>query len=895
MLPNDYLDQIPDDYVDQDFLDYLDSQENEMAEIVAHFNEYEEKYLVDFEDLNDPLGLDPTEDFSQCKEKTDLTITAKKARDQKLKSESDQLMQFLPNLAIKNVTKNINAPIEFKKIDSKRFNNYNWSHTAKIKINKTGHLDTKDGLRVLDYNTKNTTVLNIGTGMGKTTLVYNMIREVIMTDPEAVVIMCSPFISIVEKDYSALTNPNGKFKVDPLVTVNYVDLSNEIDNYKTKPTNRKKIQAFVNSQIIGKKLHIMTVNCFLGNSGSDVYFQNQFKEAYVNGLLKYCQKNTKNVYIIVDEVHASVQNFQNELIYNLLRWKSITQKCIISSATITEPVIIVLKHFSYLTDDNIHVVELDRIKAINQANLEVFLSRKDDVENELDIIPKWLDSKGYYKKSTTNTKKFHILCWSKSLAEKIAKNIETLTNTSIRKNEINLVVGGKNNTQLNFDPTKNNVGTSFATGVDIVNSDDALIIILPSIKYNNYGIFSNGIPSIIQSFARLRNGGNILVMAPQLFNLIPDKKTNAFLGFYKKNMGPIPAIISRDVDKYFTYEERVIKKRYNDRKKKYKLISSNYIRDTAAIEVNGGAKKGLRPAIDKISIDSFILRSGQEFLVSHCYKSGKEITPFIIWSALHNQFTNCTLTKFLYERTSNASVLLTRKNFYTEFTVFLNSTDIKDIKTKSKNLGDNDLFKLIIKHMTSTTISSITTTVDLKMEISKNGKIYQKNNSIKTNTGREYVLSYMSHLRTGSKDYFELQDYFNYRVKYSKSTSKDKSTIAYYKLKNIIDSFYNKHKIKGIPLKGKEIIKYPSVSSFFTPSIKKTFEDAIDEIRQNDVFLKGSSFTSLNNKKLKKTVDLYNAFITEFFIHTRGAKSSGSVIQYCHYINLPNNSKFPFC
>ena len=100
----------------------------------------------------------------------------------------------------------------------------------------------------------------------------------------------------------------------------------------------------------------------MGNPGDVAFEQKTKKSNYFSDLLEYCTERNKNVYLFFDEIHASIHNFKNEYINNITIWKNVVHKCVVSTATYTEPVNIVVKYLAYLTDDNINVIQCDRIK-----------------------------------------------------------------------------------------------------------------------------------------------------------------------------------------------------------------------------------------------------------------------------------------------------------------------------------------------------------------------------------------------------------------------------------------------------------------------------------------------------------------------------------------------------
>ncbi len=67
------------------------------------------------------------------------------------------------------------------------------------------------------------------------------------------------------------------------------------------------------------------------------------------------------------------------------------------------------------------------------------------------------------------------------------------------------------------------------------------------------------------------------------------------------------------------------------------------------LERNNKQKSNVdRPKIQFPEESTFILEKGQEYLKYKSFKSGKFITPYVVWAALHDQYINCTLDKILF-------------------------------------------------------------------------------------------------------------------------------------------------------------------------------------------------------------------------------------------------------
>jgi len=243
--------------------------------------------------------------------------------------------------------------IEYKKVEVEEFNSCGYkAKKTMIELDDNGYLgDTL--VNTINIKEKSTDVLNITTGCGKTTTIYQLISKIIKEDPKAIIIVATPFLALVDKDYKALTN---EYHINKDLITKYTELKVDMD------MDKSRYQPFLDGYIKGRKIHITTINALLRNPGDTAFEQKAIKTNYFTNLLQHCKKSKLKVYFFLDEVHASIHNFKNEYIFFLTMWKDVIKKCIISTATYTEPVNIVIKHMAYMTDDKINIYETERTK-----------------------------------------------------------------------------------------------------------------------------------------------------------------------------------------------------------------------------------------------------------------------------------------------------------------------------------------------------------------------------------------------------------------------------------------------------------------------------------------------------------------------------------------------------
>ena len=193
----------------------------------------------------------------------------------------------------------------------------------------------------------------------------------------------------------------------------------------------------------------------------------------------------------------------------------------------------------FASSGKLQILETERVKIPHrQSKLHLYL------HNEFLYSANDYKIANLIEQECKKGKKIQVLSFSETLATSIATP-EKLPNgdkvySSIGKvlkkqfGEINLCVGGKDNNPYASD--KCNVGTTFKTGISIEEENVSLFIITPHpASYNdeygrNFGIFTDGMNTIIQAFARIRNNINtdIFVIMPSPKVLI--KNSPEYLG-----------------------------------------------------------------------------------------------------------------------------------------------------------------------------------------------------------------------------------------------------------------------------------------------------------------------------------------------------------------------------
>ena len=306
--------------------------------------------------------------------------------------------------------------IEFKRVSRERALGQWADQTQKCTIiptlNSKGYLDDlTDYLNNTKY--KETILINIGIGRGKTYSIYEHVRHLYCNTDE-IVILASPFKSLVNKDYDSLVNL-GIPKTD---IQNYLDIQELSDHYKSLSKSSSQTEIGKN-HIKKKRIHIISFNSLILNPGDVSYFPAKSTRQYVKGIIDHLKSKEKKVTLIMDEIHESVHNFSPKNVFNLYRFKPYIKKVVIASATFTESSIEASIRISHLTDYYTQIIELPREKFPkgDLCDLNLCFTNQDYNRSNtkpLDII-QWIITQ-------TKAKRFHILSYSKNLVDILVKD-----------------------------------------------------------------------------------------------------------------------------------------------------------------------------------------------------------------------------------------------------------------------------------------------------------------------------------------------------------------------------------------------------------------------------------------------------------------------------------------
>ncbi|MBK9736915.1 MAG: DEAD/DEAH box helicase family protein [Saprospiraceae bacterium] len=115
--------------------------------------------------------------------------------------------------------------IEYKMVDVEQFTSCGYDVIQSNVVPDEDGYVTDDLISKIDIKQKSTDVINVATGSGKTTAIYKLIKKILSEDKQSIIIMATPFKSLVEKDMRELTGE--KYGIDTGIITNYRYLDEE--------------------------------------------------------------------------------------------------------------------------------------------------------------------------------------------------------------------------------------------------------------------------------------------------------------------------------------------------------------------------------------------------------------------------------------------------------------------------------------------------------------------------------------------------------------------------------------------------------------------------------------------------------------------------------------------
>lgn len=536
----------------------------------------------------------------------------------------------------------IDLPIEFKQINPNDFDIslYNVEPKIIISPNEKGYISEQVTTKLTPtLHKKNTVVINAGVGQGKSFSVIELIKEYSKLE-EYVVILAVPYNNLINQYISDLS-ANGDRNAPAVFSM--ID----IDNYTfDTPLNTGLNYGFLSDDYFIKefqpknfKVHVMSINTLLGNSGENIMFQSDKKVKYFNKLQAYCEANNKKIILFFDEIHDSIHNFRENLIYGFWRYQNLIHKIFVVSATFNEASKEVIKYLSEFTNKEIQILESERtIFLEQQSRLHLIFNSSSNLTQNDNFMK-------LFERIASNQTSFDFIVYSKNqIVSNFKGNSDLNQILKLSNSKINYCyadVFDISNANSKYEDNAINIGTNFTTGVNITKENHVMFIFIPislDLKFvNNSGVF-NSIPnSIIQALARQRKVGDIYIIMSPPKGIKLDSLT------YQAD---ISQQIIEIFNRYKPYGSSDLN--YTNINQQNETLNKvfNSIKEQAKhAEFNILNANNNREGMNRLQLPTkelFILEKGEHYLSNNFF--GGDISTYIFWAAITNQFLNCKLT-----------------------------------------------------------------------------------------------------------------------------------------------------------------------------------------------------------------------------------------------------------
>ena len=431
----------------------------------------------------------------------------------------------------------VHSCIEYKQLEEEDFVGLEIPIKNILEIDADEYISETAWKDYINLDEHNTVAINASVGQGKSYLarliakIYYMARD---EDgiPLYTVIFVVPYKSLIEQYIDDMTQDLQEENIEDITVPDYNNLV-EYDEKKEKYIDFKKRIDEASSQ----RLHIVTINCLLGNPGDNAIEQSKDKQAYLNSIIKKCRDEGRKIILFADEIHDAIHNFKQDLIFNLWKFRTnyVIHKIFILSATFNEASKIVIKYFAELTSKKLQIIETERKQKVKDlSNLHIHVTNKDYYNFDEDEFRELM--RDIIKRHDT----LNILSYSRKLCTDIANGENSLfirdllieeygervnicipeeyhpSKSERRKKEIPKEVSYSEKYQKGMC----NIGTTFKTGISIKEKNSGFVVFLPSAKAmknvnrDKLGIFNNGVITLIQAIARVRKESDIYVIMP---------------------------------------------------------------------------------------------------------------------------------------------------------------------------------------------------------------------------------------------------------------------------------------------------------------------------------------------------------------------------------------------
>lgn len=498
-----------------------------------------------------------------------------------------------------------NKPIDYFKVLGNYFEGSQSLEEKTISPDENGYISDEltQIITQRDNNKPETITINAGVGQGKSTFAISLIKHYLEIGYK--IIIAPPFHSLIEKYY------NEAISIENLDSANVLKMD--------------EIETLQDSEIIpaieSKNVFILTTQFIFRKGGEDGKGQAKYKRVFNDSLIDYCRINNKKVVIVFDEIHKGIEDFNREKIFEYFKWDDIIIKQFFLSATYCTATVMAIKFLSRLTKTNNLIINSNRIK-VPSKNASLSLLFVDSHYNSKVLFPLQYLKIAIIEPALKANQKVNMIIWSKELSKSIVSYWgEMFSQYTIEPNLCTTETGNK------YDPkSKFNIGTSFTTGVNI--SDGLFVIILPPKDRlegrEHIGIFSEGAESIIQTVARMRGNGKIVIVLSKSDVHIDDLN--------------YPYIGKLSNYSYFNHKTQ---EQHISLNGQHEILFNIYKKEKRNFKVD---------SIDFSEFSKINFPSFDEWVVSKSkgiynmyYSFGKKLVPFILHASFNNQFENCTL------------------------------------------------------------------------------------------------------------------------------------------------------------------------------------------------------------------------------------------------------------
>lgn len=370
-------------------------------------------------------------------------------------------------------------------------------------------------------------------------------------------------------------------------------------------------------------------------------FQSNKKVKYFNYLQTYCETNNKKIILFFDEIHDSIHNFKEDLIYGFWRYHNLIHKIFVVSATFNEASKEVIKYLSEFTNNEIQILESER-KVIpeQQSRLHLIFNNSFNLTQNDNFMK-------LFTNVASKQTSFDFIVYSKNqIVNNFKGNPEINQLLQSSGTRINYCYADTfdNNANMKYQENAINIGTNFTTGVNITKINHAMFIFIPialDISFvNNNGAFTSIPNSIIQALARQRKAGDIYIIMPPPKGIKPESLP------YQVD---IAQKIIEIVNNFKPYGSEEVS--YTNINKQHDILNQAFdsIKERAkSAEFNINNAIGNRNGMNRLQLPTkevFILEKGEQYLSDNFF--GGNISTYIFWAAITNQFLNCKLTSIV--------------------------------------------------------------------------------------------------------------------------------------------------------------------------------------------------------------------------------------------------------